>query len=94
MREKELFLFYENNNRTLLPSLPKHKDKEKRQKIIQKRLKSRNFFPNSVFWHAKKRNFLYLKLHLLVEITFSILSVHVLLFLILFLHPTCAQQTT
>jgi len=36
MREKELYLFYENHNRTLLPSLPKHKNKEKRQKIVQK----------------------------------------------------------
>jgi len=36
MREKELYLFYENSNRTLLPSLPKHKNKEKWQKIVQK----------------------------------------------------------
>ena len=45
MREKGLFLFYENDNRTLLPSLPKRKDKEKRQKIVpQIKLFMQHFF--------------------------------------------------
>ena len=36
MREKGLYLFHENNNNSLLPSLPKYKDKEKRQKTYRK----------------------------------------------------------